>query len=282
MSIRFENVVTPSAEQWKAAIMGARNPMNSWDKSDSGYCFLTNLPGSMACHTCKENRNNCGKKKDFIIGPNDLSLLKRLCSAGTDHRKFMRMLPVMVTITAPLYWWKEFSTYKVGTVANSCSTMHKIAVKEFTLEDFSCEHLIDDNALFIHNEEDFRCISNMQFLMWTIDFLNENRRLYLETSDELKKAQESYIVVAPDAEEKALKIRELQKNKKTYWWQMIQLLPSSYNQKRTVMMNYEVLANIYKSRKNHRLDEWSVGFIGFIKSLPYSELITYEDNKNVG
>ena len=221
--------------------------------------------------------------------------MKRLCSAGTDHRKFMRMLPVMVTITAPLYWWKEFSTYKVGTVANSCSTMHKIAVKEFTLEDFSCEHLIDDNALFIHNEEDFRCISNMQFLMWTIDFLNENRRLYLETSDELKKAQKSYIVAAPDAEEKALKIRELQKNKKTYWWQMIQLLPSSYNQKRTVMMNYEVLANIYKSRKYHKMDEWREhetanitnddkiirtipsdhqGFCDWIKTLPYAELIT--------
>ena len=268
--IKFEDVVTPSPEQWKATIMGARNPLNSWNRSDSKFHEDIDFdPDDYPC--------------GFKLGPNDYDLLKRLRNAGTaDHRKFMRMLPVMVTITAPLYWWKEFSTYKVGTVANSCSTMHKIADKEFTLEDFSCEHLIDDNALFIHNKGDFRCISNVQFLMWTIDFLNENRRLYLETSDELKKAQESYIVTAPDAEEKALKIRDLQKKKKRYWWQMIQLLPSSYNQKRTEMMNYEVLANIYKSRKNHRLDEWSVGFIGFIKSLPYSELITYEDNKNVG
>ena len=283
--IKFENTVTPSAEQWRAAIMGARNPMNSWQKSDSAECRDFHC-SEVRCPFDFNGDGNCYdgiKPDDFIIGPNDLSLLKRLCSAGTDHRKFMRMLPVMVTITAPLYWWKEFSTYKVGTVENSCSTMHKIADKEFTLEDFSHEHLIGDNALFIiHNKRDFRCINNLQFLMWTIDFLNENRRLYLETSDELKKAQESYIVAAPDAEEKALKIRELQKMKKTYWWQMIQLLPSSYNQKRTVMCNYETLTNIYKSRRNHRLDEWSVGFIGFIKSLPYSELITYEDNKNVG
>ena len=268
--IKFEDVVTPSPKQWKATIMGARNPFNSWNRSDSKFNEDIDFdPDDYPC--------------GFKLGQNDYDLLKRLRNAGTaDHRKFMRMLPVMVTITAPIYWWKEFDAYKVGTVANSCSTMHKIADKEFTQEDFSHEHLIGDNALFIRNKVDFLCINNLQFLMWTIDFLNENRRLYLETSDELKKAQESYIVTAPDAEEKALKIRELQKNKKTYWWQMIQLLPSSYNQKRTVMCNYETLTNIYKSRKNHRLDEWSVGFIGFIKSLPYSELITYEDNKNVG
>ena len=299
MGIRFENTVTPSAEQWRAAIMGARNPMNSWQKSDSAECRDFHC-SEVRCPFDFNGDGNCYdgiKPDDFIIGPNDLSLLKRLCSAGTDHRKFMRMLPVMVTITAPLYWWKEFSTYKVGTVANSCSTMHKIADKEFTLEDFSHEHLIGDNALFIHNKGDFRCISNVQFLMWTIDFLNENRRLYLETSDELKKAQESYIVTAPDAEEKALKIRKLQKNKKTYWWQMIQLLPSSYNQKRTVMMNYEVLAHIYRGRKHHKLDEWRehkyvnitnddkiirtitkqyFGFCDWIKTLPYAELITGE------
>ena len=255
MSIRFENVVTPSAEQWKAAIMGARNPMNSWDKSDSGYCFLTNLPGSMACHTCKENRNNCGKKKDFIIGPNDLSLLKRLCSAGTDHRKFMRMLPVMVTITAPLYWWKEFSTYKVGTVANSCSTMHKIADKEFTLEDFSTEHLYSDE---------------LEFFKEIVDHLNGCRNLYLDS-----------------------KKNGSPRDVKNDWWQMIQLLPSSYNQKRTVMLNYEVLAHIYKDRKYHKLDEWrehsvimgvdldlrnysNMGFCDWIKTLPYPELICGE------
>ena len=280
--IKFENTEVTG---WEAAIRGMRNPMNSWEKSDSGQGCSVDFVDRI-CVDCDRYDNEyeyglCRRDK-YVIGPNDLDLMRRLAAGGPVHAKYRRMITVYVDITAPLYWWKEFDTYKVGTVANSCSTMHKIADKEFTLEDFSHEHLIGDNALFIHNEEDFRCISNMQFLMWTIDFLNENRRLYLETSDELKKEQESYIVVALDAEEKALKIRELQKNKKTYWWQMIQLLPSSYNQKRTVMMNYEVLANIYKSRKNHRLDEWSVGFIGFIKSLPYSELITYEDNKNVG
>lgn len=267
MSIKFENVVLPSSEQWEAIIIGTRNPMNSWDKSDSK--FVEEIDFDPNDYPCGVN-----------LGKNDLDLMRRLAAGGPVHAKYRRMITVIVTITAPLYWWKEFDTYKIGTVVNSCSTMHKIADKEFTLEDFSYEHLMDDNALFIHNKGDFRCINNLQFLMWTIDFLNENRRLYLETSDELKKAQESYIVFA--AEEKALKIRELQKKKKTYWWQMIQLLPSSYNQKRTAMLNYEVLANIYKSRRNHRLDEWSVEFIEFIKSLPYSELITYEDNKNVG
>lgn len=291
--IKFENTEVMG---WEAAIRGMRNPMNSWEKSDSydsvncGECGIIDRDG-----ICKpaEHRAECEKHREWYVGPNDLDLMKRLRNAGTDHRKFMRMITVYMDITAPLYWWKEFDTYKVGTVANSCSTMHKIADKEFTLEDFSYEHLIDDNTLFIHNKEDFRCISNMQFLMWTIDFLNENRRIYLETSDELKKAQESYIVVAPNAEEKALKIRELQKKKEQYWWQIIQLLPSSYNQKRTVMMNYEVLANIYKSRKNHKLDEWrehsvimgvdldhrsysNMGFCDWIKFLPYPELICGE------
>ena len=299
--IKFENTEVMG---WEAAIRGMRNPMNSWGKSDSydsvncGECGIVDRDG-----ICKpaEHRAECEKHREWYVGPNDLDLMKRLRNAGTDHRKFMRMITVYANITAPLYWWKEFDTYKVGTVANSCSTMHKIADKEFTLDDFSYEHLIDDNALFIHNKEDFRCISNMQFLMWTIDFLNENRRLYLETSDELKKAQKSYIVAAPDAEEKALKIRELQKNKKTYWWQMIQLLPSSYNQKRTVMMNYEVLANIYKSRKYHKMDEWRehetvnitnddkiirtipnqyFGFCDWIKTLPYAELITGEKGES--
>ena len=289
--IKFENTEVMG---WEAAIRGMRNPMNSWGKSDSGKIYWNGTwytPDPVLRSYFTDYGMN------LLIGPNDLDLMRRLAAGGPVHAKYRRMITVYVDITAPLYWWKEFDTYKVGTVANSCSTMHKIADKEFTLEDFSHEHLIGDNALFIHNKGDFRCISNVQFLMWTIDFLNENRRLYLETSDELKKAQESYIVTAPDAEEKALKIRKLQKNKKTYWWQMIQLLPSSYNQKRTVMMNYEVLAHIYRGRKHHKLDEWRehkyvnitnddkiirtitkqyFGFCDWIKTLPYAELITGE------
>ena len=285
MSIKFENIVLPSAEQWRAIILGVRNPLNSWEKSDSHYCN--------EYYGCEKTRECDSLPNYYKIGPNDLDLMRRLAAGGPVHAKYRRMITVIVTITAPLYWWKEFDAYKVGTVVNSCSTMHKIADKEFALEDFSHEHLISDNALFIHNKRDFRCISNMQFLMWTIDFLNENRRLYLETSDELKKAQESYIVVALDAEEKSLKIRDLQKKKKQYWWQMIQLLPSSYNQKRTVMLNYEVLAHIYKDRKYHKLDEWrehsviigvdldhrnysNMGFCDWIKTLPYPELICGE------
>lgn len=207
---------------WETAIRGMRNPMNSWDKSDSVKCWANaNCPG-----ICENNMSG------ICIGPNDLDLMTRLRNAGTDHRKFMRMITVYVDITAPLYWWKEFDTYKVGTVANSCSTMHKIHEKEFTLEDFSMEHLIDAS------------IPGVEGL---INYLNVCREAYIETKD------------------------------KSYWWQMIQLLPSSYNQKRTVMLNYEVLANIYKSRKNHKLDEWSVGFMEWIESLPYSELITGKD-----
>jgi hypothetical protein len=198
---------------WEHAIRGMRNPMNSWEKSDSGDGY-----GKLGT-----DFNTNGYK----IGPNDRSLMKNLRNAGTDHRKFMRMITVYVDITAPLYWWKEFDTYKVGTVANSCSTMHKIHEKEFTLEDFSHEHLYDP----------------LGDLRPTIDCLNMYRERYSETKD------------------------------KNDWWQLIQLLPSSYNQKRTVMLNYEVLANIYKSRKNHKLDEW-VYFCKWIETLPYSELIT--------
>ena len=225
--IKFENTEVMG---WEAAIRGMRNPMNSWDKSDSGICFDT-----VACHTCRADRNHCKSRmenKEFVVGYDDMNLMTRLRNAGTDHRKFMRMITVYVDITAPLYWWKEFDTYKIGTVANSCSTMHKIAEKEFTIEDFSCEHL--ENFWLVHLKE-------------TIKLLNE--------------ARDAYHWCNTDA-------------KKEWWWQMIQLLPSSYNQKRTVMLNYEVLANIYKSRNNHKLDEWSVGFMDWIKSLPYSELIT--------
>ena len=223
---------------WEAAIRGMRNPMNSWDKSDS-----------FTCETCKNNhpgydvtmREECGGccswdskyESDGAtkLGPNDFHLMMRLRKSGTpDHRKFMRMITVYVDITAPLYWWKEFDTYKVGTVANSCSTMHKIHAEEFTLEDFSTEHLYSDE---------------LDFFKELIDRLNGIRELYLESK------------------------------KKEDWWQMIQLLPSSYNQKRTVMMNYEVLANMYHARKNHKLDEW-LGLCEWIKTLPYSELITLE------
>ena len=203
---------------WEAAIRGMRNPMNSWEKSDSSFEDVFEDP---------ENFHDY-YMKSVEIGPNDLDLMTRLRNAGTDHRKFMRMITVYVDITGPLHWWKEFDTYKVGTVANSCSTMHKIAEKEFTLDDFSHEHLTPWNETVLLN---------------LIVELNANREAFLE-----RKSKED-------------------------WWQMIQLLPSSYNQRRTVMLNYEVLANIYKSRKNHKLDEWHM-FCDWIESLPYSELIT--------
>ena len=220
--IKFENVVTPSPEQWRSVIMGARNPLNSWDRSDS--CFEE--------HTLESWPHDSVTTFEFL-GDNDRDLLMRLRNAGTDHRKFMRMLPVHVTITAPLYWWKEMDQYRVGQTTNSCSTMHKIHAKEFALEDFSMEHLFNEteNGYFGRN-----AFSSL------ISDLNKARSLYLETKD------------------------------KKYWWQMIQLLPSSYNQKRTVMLNYEVLANIYKSRKDHKLDEWHT-FCHWIEELPYSEII---------
>ena len=230
---------------WEHAIRGMRNPMNSWEKSDSctqGYVWCNEF--------CGHPVSGCDKESGLYLGPNDLNLMKRLCNAGTDHRKFMRMIVIYVDLTAPLYWWKEFDTYKVGTVANSCSTMHKIAEKEFTLEDFSHEHLMAfwDQDIPYHSNEtsiyDFE-----QTLRVLVETLNAARRLYLET------------------------------NEKQYWWQMIQLLPSSYNQKRTVMLNYEVLANIYKSRRNHKLDEWHT-FCDWIEELPYSELITGETLSN--
>ena len=245
---------------WEAAIRGMRNPMNSWDKSDSGICYK-----EVACHSCNENRNNCAYNLEhdgFVIGDNDLDLMRRLCAAGSDHRKFMRMIAVSCDITAPLYWWKEFDTYKVGTVANSCSTMHKIHAKEFTVDDFSHEHLIenpDPDEVTLAPEKQYEDYADdekyLNFNYYTvtlypkdlleviIEDLNKYRNKYLETKD------------------------------KKYWWQMIQLLPSSYNQKRTVMLNYEVLNNIYTSRRNHKLDEWH-DFCDWAKALPHSKLIT--------
>lgn len=212
---------------WDAAIRGMRNPKNSWDRSDSGNKVLNE----------EDVEFGYEPNIEYVIGENDLSLMKTLCKAGTDHRKFMRMLTVYVDITAPLYWLKEFDTYKVGTVANSCSTMHKIAAKEFTLDDFSHEHILVD---FL--PEKYEC-NGSHILEKTVECLNLMRKKYIET------------------------------NNKDYWWQMIQLLPSSYNQKRTVMLNYEVLANMYKSRKNHKLDEWHT-FCDWIETLPHSEIIT--------
>ncbi len=225
--IKFENTEVMG---WEAAIRGMRNPMNSWKKSDSEF--------DVQCGVCRSDDYDCDDcpvldmQDKTLIGKNDYDLMTKLRNAGIDHRKFMRMIAVYVDITAPLYWWKEFDTYKVGTVANSCSTMHKIAEKEFTIEDFSCEHL--ENSCLVHLKE-------------TIKLLNEVRDVCHWCNTDAKKE---------------------------WWRQMIQFLPSSYNQKRTVILNYEVLANIYKSRNNHKLDEWSVGFMDWIKSLPYSELIT--------
>ena len=241
---------------WEAAIRGMRNPMNSWEKSDSifvedgDYHYICGNSGPF-------NGTVTDTETFFEMGEKDLDLMKRLRNAGTDHRKFMRMIAVYSDITAPLYWWKEFDTYKVGTVANSCSTMHKIAEKEFTLEDFSHEHLtsfiqgqnlngwtLEENDLIaLPNDPNYGYSSVGILRDIIIKALNFNREKYIETKD------------------------------KKYWWQMIQLLPSSYNQKRTVMLNYEVLANMYKSRKNHKLDEWHV-LCDWIESLPYSELIT--------
>ena len=226
--LKIEKFVTPSPEQWEIVIEGMRNPKNSWDRMDSMMEYSDPYNGEPPC--------------DYTVGPNDHKLASSLVEGGPVHAKFRRMLPVFVTITAPLYWWKEFDTYKVGTVANSCSTMHKIHAKEFTLEDFSTEHLSDYRGATMYAPTAYRYSSN-DLLKLTIDTLNYYRNLYMSTKS------------------------------KEYWWQMIQLLPTSYNQKRTVMLNYEVLANIYQWRRNHKLDEWHT-FCDWIERLPYSELIT--------
>ena len=236
--IKIEHVETLG---WEAAIRGMRNPMNSWEKSDSEW-HLIGTPG-----TNQAVANDKYLREKYCIGNNDLDLMKRLCNAGTDHRKFMRMITVYMDITAPLYWWKEFDTYKVGTVANSCSTMHKIADKEFTLEDFSWEHLITREQPLVEGVDAVEPPNAIWLMNRIIQTLNQYRNLYLQTKD------------------------------KKYWWQMIQLLPSSYNQRRTVMLNYEVLANMYKSRRNHKLDEW-VDFCAEIERLPHSELITKKED----
>ena len=246
--IKLENVVLASPEQMEFIIEGMRNPMNSWEKSNSGY----GCDSGLCSGHCAFSPEWCGNTQRYVLGENDHSLMQRLAKAGTDHRKFMRMMPVYVRITAPLYWWKEFDTYKVGTVANSCSTMHKIQAKEFTVDDFSCDHLTK-STMKLFNES----IRELNF--WRDAFnckSDEERNLYFANSG----WNDTYIPT-----------------KKECWWQMIQLLPSSYNQTRNVMLNYEVLANMYYSRKNHKLDEWCE-FCKWIETLPYSELIAREEN----
>lgn len=234
MSIKIEDYIFASPEQMEFVIMGMRNPMNSWDKSDSGVCFKT-----LACHSCHENRNNCKKNIDsgsFILGENDKSLMQRLSKAGSEHRKYLRMLPVWCNITAPLYWWKEFDTYKVGTVANSCSTMHKIMEKRFEREDFSCEHL-----------------KNCDQGHWMVTLDN--------IISALNVAREQYLTALKTEEYTGLPAKDI-------WYNVIQLLPSSYNQKRSIFMDAEVLLNIYNQRWGHKLDEWRE-LCFFIEDCPY-------------
>lgn len=242
-------------------IRGMRNPMNSWAKSDSKFGF-----GNVLCADCGyTTKNPCGQ--DCVdIGPNDIDLMLRLAKAGSVDGKFRRMIAVYVDITAPLYWWKEFDTYKVGTVANSCSTMHKIHAKEFTLEDFSHEHLDTNRVLTCYAPGEYH-FSSLDLLKLKISALNYWRNKYLE----LSKIDEEAWKNAPKSF--GLTDGTLAEAKKFVWWQMIQLLPSSYNQKRTVMLNYEVLANIYQHRRNHKLDEWRE-LCRWIEGLPYSEIIT--------
>jgi len=228
---------------WEHAIRGMRNPMNSWKKSDSEYKYYFD--------ECEGADKGIYR---YTLGTNDLDLMTRLRNAGTDHRKFMRMITVYLDVTAPLYWWKEYDTYKVGTVANSCSTMHKIADKEFTLKDFSYEHLDDEfecvkSSAADPYDGDFK--TSIGILLDTIEGLNWWRNQYLHQKE----------------------INAGTERLRWCWWQLIQLLPSSYNQRRTLMLNYEVLANIYKQRKNHKLDEWTE-FCKWIEDLPYSVLIT--------
>lgn len=267
MSIKIENT---QVFGWEGAVRGARNPMNSWDKSDSSICYGSSRQKDL-CDQCVYSYDvhgpwNCDwfiglpGKSTYIIGPNDYKLLMNLCKGGTEEAKWRRMVHVQMDVTAPLYWWKEFETYKVGTVSNSCSTMHKIQTKEFTLDDFSCEHLGHeqcdediingtwDNTIARtgFGGETGHITYPLDILRMTIVCLNAEREKFLETKD------------------------------KKYWWQMIQLLPSSYNQRRTIDLNYEVLASQYRQRKDHKLQEW-LDYCSFIKSLPYSEFITMEN-----
>ncbi|MBR2256332.1 MAG: hypothetical protein IJ899_03120 [Blautia sp.] len=277
--IRIENT---QVFGWEAAIRGARNPMNSWEKSDSNFLDHISLKGGILKKVFRNILKKIFHKDDiqiaigfagddkecginvldsFVIGPNDHKLLMNLSKGGTEEAKWRRMVHVQCDITAPLYWWKEFETYRIGTVSNSCSTMHKIHAKEFTLDDFSCEHLLDcDDPLEsafdipligveftdLYDDPGRLIQTPMDILKHTIEMLNRARELFLKDKD------------------------------KSDWWQMIQLLPTSYNQKRTIDLNYEVLAAQYRQRKDHKLDEWHQ-YCDWIKALPYSEFITTEE-----
>lgn len=238
--IKIENVETCG---WEAAIRGMRNPKNSWAKSDSHKCPCADWDGDcpMVMNDNEPAKGCDPDKYRFCVGENDFHLMQVLANSGPDDGKFLRMIHVQLDVTAPLYWWKEADQYKVGTVTDSCSTMHKIHAKEFELDDFSHEHII--NSVSMGAQEIEVRISPMQALLTTIECLNSYRELYLETKD------------------------------KKYWWQLIQLLPSSYNQRRTWDLNYAVLRNIYHARRNHKLDEWRE-LCAWIETLPYSELIT--------
>ena len=253
--IKIEKVVTPSGEQWDAIIRGMRNPKNSWDRMDSDYRY-----------DCRDDIHKC-PKGGYRLGPNDHELMTKLARGGAVHAKYRRTITVYLDITAPLYWWKEFDTYKVGTVSNSCSTMHKIHEKVFTLEDFSHEHLVEDmfdevDFAYPNDEGGYDSWTPCAVLSLVVSALNEAREQYLIADEKLKRKD------LTDAERKHVTAQ-----KKHYWWQMIQLLPSSYNQKRTIMLNYEVLVGMYRDRKTHKLDEWKE-LCKWIETLPYSELIT--------
>lgn len=266
--IKIENTMVTG---WEPAIRGARNPMNSWEKSDSLFFDYETKDDEAVCHDIRKTshtiipsdwRELYEVHDDLVMGPNDLKLLTNLAKAGSDEAKFRRMIVVYVDVTAPMYWWKEADTYKVGTVRNSCSTMHKIHAKEFTLDDFSTEHLFskkdfinEDKTVPFENDPalsaitvdgDIAYFTSTGFVEMICDVLNHYRELFLQTKD------------------------------KKYWWQMIQLLPSSYNQRATLMLNYEVLANMYHARKNHKLDEWRE-FCKWIETLPYAKELIIGD-----
>ena len=251
--LKIERTVLPYPEQWEIIIEGMRNPKNSWDRIDS---YKTHIENPETLNTADFA---------FFLGEKDHKLMDTLNAGGPVHAKYRRMIPVYVTITAPLYWWKEFDTYKIGTVCNSCSTMHKIHSKEFTLDDFSRDHIDGTYVCAKRGDETF---APWDILNLTIDGLNHHREKYLKVCDSLKNRDHT------ESEKRRLKLMA-----KSHWWQMIQLLPSSYNQKRTIMLNYEVLVGIYKWRRDHKLYEWHV-FCDWIEQLPYSELITGKNLDN--
>ena len=261
--LKIENFVTASPEQMEMIVGGTRNPMNSWGRSDS---YITHIEDPVTLETADYA---------FFMGENDLDLCERLAAGGSVHAKYRRMMPVWVDIVAPLYWWKEFDTYKVGTVANSCSTMHKIHAKEFTLEDFSYEHLI---SIEDHRMDNLRSEFLELGAATRLDDTNGAMTVYFDSPlGHLK-----YTIGKLNVCRKLFLDDTIKSDRKIYWWQMIQLLPTSYNQKRTVMLNYEVLVGIYRDRRNHKLDEWHT-FCHWIEELPYSELIIgkVDDNSRV-